>query len=354
MSKKNNTKIIKKDDNNNNINNICKNLTNENLRLQKVINSLMETIKKLELKKDPIKQIKINILKKLNIQTKNEAIFKVQSFPNGEFVFISNTLIQIYSLKDNKIIQEIINEHKKNITSLSIKDNNFFITSSLDLTIKCWSRNQKNKFICSETILKAHLSVIIKIYIEPLSNNIFSCSLDETLKIWNKPKNKYQNMTILPQENGVCSFLIINEFNYLITSGIAGTIFYDYITYKIISNFKEIKSYNAECIKLLDYNRVIIGDRNLSIINLIDLKIVIEICNVFDCWCICVLDNVFLTGGNCQNIRIYRKDKYELIQIIENAHNNDINGIFKINFENYQLFSFSNDGTINFYKIETN
>ena len=353
MSKKNNTKIIKKDDNNNNnLNNICQNLTNENLRLQNVIKSLMETIKKLELKNDPIKQIKINILKKLNIQTKNEAIFKVQSFPNGEFVCISNTLIQIYSLKDNKIIQEIANEHKKNITSLSIKDNNFFITSSLDLTIKCWSKNQNNKFICSETISKAHLSVIIKIYIEPLTNNIFSCSLDETLKIWNKPKNKYQNITTLPQQNGVCNFLIINEFNYLVTSGIAGTIFYDYITYKIISNFKEIKSYNAECIKLLDYNRVIIGDRNLSIINLIDLKIIIEIYNVFDCWCICVLDDLFLTGGNCKNIRIYRKDKYELVQTIENAHDGDINGIFKLNYENYQLFSFSNDGTINFYQIE--
>ena len=353
MLNKKKTTIIKIDDNNN-LNNNCKILTNENLRLQKIINSLRETIKKQELNKEPIKQIKINILEKLILPIKSEEIFRVQFFPNGNFILLSSNLIQIYSLKDKILIQEIMNQHKKIMTALSIKDNNLFITASLDFSIKCWSKNQNNKFICTETISNSHLSLIIKIYIEPLSNNIFSCSFDHTLKIWNKAKNKYQNITTLPQESGICDFLIINEYNYLVSSGNAGTIFYDYITYNIISSFKEIKCHNSECIKLLDYNRVIIGDTNLSIINLIDLKILIQIYNDFNCWCICVLDDFFLTGGKCHNIRIYRKDKYELIQTFEEVHNSDIIGIYKINVEKYQLYSFSTEGTINFYQIETN
>ena len=351
MSKKNKSKTFK---NHNDINDINY-LKVENLRLRKIIESLKETIKKFDLEKNPMNQI--NILKKFHIQTKNKIIIKVSFFPCGNFVLISINNIQIWSLKDQKIIQEIKNEHKENITSLSIKNDNFFITSSLDLSIKIWSKNStNNKFICSETISNVHSSSIIKIYIEPISNNIYSCSFDETLKIWNKPlkSNKYQNITVLPQENGVCTFLIINEYNYLVTSGVAGTIFYDYTTYNIIKIFQDIKSYNQESMKLFNYNKIIIGDRNLSIINLINMEIVIEIFNVFDCWCICVLDEVFLTGGSCQNIRIYRKDNYELINTIYDAHKGDINGIVEINFENYQLYSYSNDGTINFYKIEKN
>ena len=120
MLNKKKTTIIKIDDNNN-LNNNCKILTNENLRLQKIINSLRETIKKLESNKHPIKQIKINILEKLILPIKSEEIFKVEFFPNGNFILLSSNLIQIYSLKDRTLIQEIKNQHKKNMTSLEIK-----------------------------------------------------------------------------------------------------------------------------------------------------------------------------------------------------------------------------------------
>ena len=114
MLNKKKTTIIKIDDNNN-LNNNCKILTNENLRLQKIINSLRETIKKLESNKHPIKQIKINILEKLILPIKSEEIFKVEFFPNGNFILLSSNLIQIYSLKDKILIQEIMNQHKKKI-----------------------------------------------------------------------------------------------------------------------------------------------------------------------------------------------------------------------------------------------
>ena len=39
---------------------------------------------------------------------------------------------------------------------------------------------------------------------------------------------------------------------------------------------------------------------------------------------------IFLIGGKSKDIRIYRNDNYECIQIIKDAHNDDIKGFIEL------------------------
>ena len=53
---------------------------------------------------------------------------------------------------------------------------------------------------------------------------------------------------------------------------------------------------------------------------------------------------IFLIGGKSKDIRIYRNDNYECIQIIQNAHDDDINGFDEL--KDGSIVSYSDDKKI--------
>ena len=58
---------------------------------------------------------------------------------------------------------------------------------------------------------------------------------------------------------------------------------------------------------------------------------------------------IFLVGGQCNNIRIYRNDNYECIQEIKDAHNDYITGFIEL--KDWSIASFLFDKTIKIWSF---
>ena len=105
----------------------------------------------------------------------------------------------------------------------------------------------------------------------------------------------------------------------------------------------------------LDEDKIIVGGKKDGIMKIISIskkEIIKEINNTFLCWRICLIENkgIFLIGGKSKDIRIYRKDNYECIQTIKDAHNDEINGFIEL--KDYSIASYSKDKTIKIWNIE--
>ena len=90
----------------------------------------------------------------------------------------------------------------------------------------------------------------------------------------------------------------------------------------------------------------------MKVISISKKEIIKEINNTFQCWGIYLIEDkgIFLSGGRSGDIRIYRNDNYECIQIIKDAHNNDIRGFREL--KDYFIVSYSYDKSIKIWNIE--
>jgi WD40 repeat protein len=124
--------------------------------------------------------------------------------------------------------------------------------------------------------------------------------------------------------------------------------------YQCINYIEDAKCYNSNSICRIDDDKIIIGselDCKMKIISILRKKIIKEINNEFSCFGICEIESkgIFLTCGDSKNIRIYRNEDYECIKEINDAHEEQINGICKLN-DNIFL-SYSNDNNIKIWTI---
>ena len=85
---------------------------------------------------------------------------------------------------------------------------------------------------------------------------------------------------------------------------------------------------------------------SLKVISILNLKIIKEINNPFQCNAITLIEDkgIFIVGGCSRDIRIYRNDNYECIQTIQNAHDDNILGFIEL--KDYSIASFSCDKRI--------
>ena len=87
--------------------------------------------------------------------------------------------------------------------------------------------------------------------------------------------------------------------------------------------------------KKIEEDKIIIGEKSgfIKIISLNEKRIIKEIENEFTSYGICVIDNkgVFLIGGSSNDIKVYRSDNFECIQIVKTAHNYDISDLIELN-----------------------
>jgi WD40 repeat protein len=294
---------------------------------------------------------KLNLLDNIKTISYHDSINSIAIFPSGNIASVSNdNTIIIY---DNNFIeiQTIINAHLNSIIYISIKDDNNFVTCSIDNRIIVWIRNNINKFESFQILKNIHSKWINQvIYSE--NENLISCSRDQTVKIFEKIKNNnFQCIISLKHSQNIFSLLDINKKNILISSGYDGTYFWDKIEYKLIKKIK-VSCYTNYSLDKIDDDKLIISG-NIGIINIIsisDMNIIKTFNN--NTWCYTLLylkeKHLILCGGN-KEIKIYSFDQLNNLEIIQNAHDDKINGIIK--YQKNYIISFSIDGTIKLWKI---
>ena len=169
-------------------------------------------------------EIKIEELIQINsIQSHSSWIRSLSIFPSGNIISVSND--QSINIYDNnlKIIQIILKAYNHIIYHVCVKDNNNFVTCSLDESIKTWiKKNSNEKFTLNQIIYNAYSGWIYKV-IYSLKGNLISCSFDETIKIWEENNNKFQSISILKHSNEISSILLLEDKNILISSSLDGT-----------------------------------------------------------------------------------------------------------------------------------
>ncbi len=360
-----------------------KNLKEENKRLElRMINLEKDTIKEIKEKKIVEKKVVIkaednkedlkneikNIANNLNknqlnnynlkiinaIKTHNKSIYSLSIFPSGNIISVSaDKSIKIYD-NNFKIIQNIVNAHDDDIFDVSIKDENNFATCSKDKNIKIWIKNE-GVFNLNKTIYNAHDDSINKI-IYYLNENIISCSFDKKIKIWEEFKNNiYKCVKILTHDNIITSILLLKDKKILISSGLDGTKFWNFINYENIICIKEAICRGNNALKIIDEDRIIVGGDNDGIIKIISInenKIIKNINNGFKCYGICIIENkgIFLIGGVSKEMKIYRIDNYSCIKIIKEVHKYYISGIIELNEET--IATYEDDKTIKIWSFE--
>ena len=302
---------------------IVKSHSNENKKIELILIRINQKIRKIK-----------------EIQAHNNYIISTKKFSNsGNIVSISyDNSIKIWN-NNLELLQTIENVYNDNsgIINISIKDENKFMTISGNKEMKFWKK-ENNKFIELNEINQTNNFDYLKIkeYIITIIRN--DIIISENIE------NKMQNVTILNHSGEIFSMCL--KLNVLICSGIGGTKFWNKNNFECLFYIKEAICYDEDAIKFIDDDRLIVGggeDNIISIISLNQKKIIKSINNKFQCWTINVIKKkeIFLIGGKSKNIKIYRYDNYQCIQIIKNAHKDYINGILSLN--NDLILSYSDD-----------
>ena len=293
--------------------------------------------------------LNINLEKIKSITAHNDIISSISLFPIGNLVSVStDKSIKIWDQNLN-FIQLIKNAHDDYIYYVNVKDDNFFITCSRDLSIRIWKKKE-NKFSLFEIIHNAHYDIINKVIFFP-NGKFISCSKDKTIKLW-EGKNKHQCITMMTHSKSINSILLLNDNNILITSGEDGTKFWNFNSCQCNLYIENaIIYFNGDTLVRLDKDRIIIGGYKIHIFSFEEKKIIKNIDIKFDCYGICVLEdkNIFLVCGSCKDILIFRCDNYENIYIKNNVHDFNITGLIRI--RDNLICSYSIDTSIKLWSL---
>ena len=311
-------------------------------------NLILTFNKKIPEKEKP-ENLNFTLIKSINEH--NHRVTSISFFPSGNFISVScDKTIKIWDSNYN-LLQNIEEAHDDYINYVSIKDVNNFGTCARDNNIKLWIKKE-NTFIIKDIIKNAHESWVFKIIY--LSNDtIFSCSYDKTIKVWEKKNNSYENIRLIKHSNIVYSILLLEDKNYLISSGEFGTNIYNINSFNCIIEYNEVKCWNWNSLCRLNEDKIIIGGIHgiIKIISLLEKKVIKEINNEFNCWGITIINSrgIFLTCGENKNIKVYKTNNYQYIKDINNVHEDDIEGIIQLN--NNLILTYSWDKTIKIWEF---
>ena len=311
-------------------------------------NLILTFNKKIPEKEKP-ENLNFTLIKSINEH--NHRVTSISFFPSGNFISVScDKTIKIWDSNYN-LLQNIEEAHDDYINYVSIKDVNNFGTCARDNNIKLWIKKE-NTFIIKDIIKNAHESWVFKIIY--LSNDtIFSCSYDKTIKVWEKKNNSYENIRLIKHSNIVYSILLLEDKNYLISSGEFGTNIYNINSFNCIIEYNEVKCWNWNSLCRLNEDKIIIGGIHgiIKIISLLEKKVIKEINNEFNCWGITIINSrgIFLTCGENKNIKVYKINNYQYIKDINNVHEDDIEGIIQLN--NNLILTYSWDKTIKIWEF---
>lgn len=280
-------------------------------------------------------------------------ITQVSKFPSKNYVSVSFDKSIIIFDEYNKAIQKIENAHEKEINYVCIKDDDNFVTCGYDKSIKFWKK-EGNEFKFNKQISNAHEKGVHKISFDS-NGNLYSSGADYSLKIWKLTNdNNYTNIATLKHEDEIYSFLIIEDKNLLISSGVGidRTIFWDLNSYNKICEIENVTCYTSNSMLRINDNIIVIGEEDGTKLRFVDIsqkKLVKEIDNHFYVFGLYLMKEkgIFLVGGS-NGISVYRIDNFKKLQHVK--YKNDISGFFPMKDE--FIGTFGDNGKIQIWKFE--
>ena len=244
-------------------------------------------------------------------------------FPSGYTITGSRDgKLKIYETFDNKQKYNEYKAHKSCIMYISIKDDNEFASCS-DIEIKIFNiKKEENEFIIENKLFieNAHNDVINKILYSE-NNILFSCSMDNYIKIWNL-NNKDENIKIINENDNIFCFDFLNKENILISSGVYGTNIYDITInnnpFSTISTIK-LKFEKVIClsrfgITILDDGKIIVCGNYINIISINDEKVIFTKklkFTIWDCYFVKGEKQLFFMGSSNIIVILNENDQLE-------------------------------------------
>ena len=345
---------------------ILKKLDEENTKTQKIIEktfSQNENKGNLNIFSYIINIIKI--LKQFSIQNKFlyweskenwNKLYKgltIGILPNKNLIFGSKKKITIIDWNTKDKIIKFPNAHSNSIHSISIIDNENFITCSEDKTIKKWNIDyNKKKLNLIETLIGHNKSIIKIIYIKE-KKIIISCSNDQTIKIWEINNNEYKCIRTLEHENPVRSIIQFNS-HILISGDYMGCIkFWDLNNYQEKFSIFNCEVCWNEALKKIDDDRIIVGgklDKKFKIISFNEKKVIKEFLSGIVIYTINIFKNgiIGLCGGKPYIIELRDNINFNVIQIIYTNYCKCINIIVEL--DNGDILSANDEKKIKLFR----
>ena len=267
----------------------------------------------------------------------------ISVLPNHSMILTHQNNIKYIDNETKTQKFEIKNAHQKLILTVTIIDNENFITCSTDHTIKVW-KIENNSFVEIDKLIGHNDYVSQVLYLKDKS--IISSSNDKTIRIWKNIQNKYQSITSFITANPVKALLNFND-NIFISGDNSGNLnIYDNIFYCKQFTIPECVILWSESMKKIDDNKIIIGggfDKKVKIIDITQKKIENEVTEEILVIAICIIDNyVVLGGAKPYNISIRTINSLTLVQRIDIGLVKEIH--FLIKLENNDILIITSHG----------
>ncbi len=267
--------------------------------------------------------------------------------------------IKIYYFFDNKFKEKLtINEHKHFVLYLTQMKNKNILSSSHDKCIKIIKLNNEfNSYEVLFNIFGHKISVCKAFEMEfynkkNINNNLISCSLDKTIKIWNFIDNNYKEEFELLSENYIRDVIEINE-NEIVSSFNNGIIFWDLNNKNKLCVIDNIlcTPWNQILKLILNKKFLVVGGKNLYLIQ-IEKHILIKSYFIENSvFSIKIFNDMFLfTGDEKGNLLqwIIKNDENDNINLIlfdkkQYAHTDGIRDLIFVNNNNFNNFNNENN-----------
>ncbi|CAD8106501.1 unnamed protein product [Paramecium sonneborni] len=174
---------------------------------------------------------------------------------------------------DNKLKSEtILLGHSKRVTAISYsKNDHFFVSGSLDSTLRLWKFDIKNKdWECIKQLNK-HTSTVLGVVISNRDQQIISCGHDSKIIIWKYINNDWQDSQLFSDHIAAVNSISFSEDNYLLASGSEDSKVYIWRNENQL--FHKIDQIDVPCqsyiysVQFIKQNSLIVGtyDGNISI-----------------------------------------------------------------------------------------
>lgn len=254
--------------------------------------------------------------------------------------------LRVYDPNKGYKLKIIISGHRESVFSACQLENDDIVSCSMDKTLKIWSLTQ-DSYKLKFNINFAHTNIISKVI--TLSNNRFaSCCYDRCIKIWksNEPYSA-QPIKVL---NGTVSMIQLKNQEILVGSQAITLCLWSLSTYQTITQIKEVKTFHPNDLYQIDDNRIISGDtQTIQLVNIKKCYIENTYFFPFSNYIYSFLylkDGKILCGGE-KTFWLYDVSTYEL-KPVHSSHTNGISCITRINENMFCTCSF--DGKIKIYK----
>ena len=293
------------------------------------------------------------ILKKINKINYNNIIYSMKVLKDKRLAVGGKSSILYIISKNNYNIDLTVNNNKEAIYKIKeLKNNNIILTfNSGDMTI---IEVKQNNFKFIQKFEKAHNEDIYNIIELKNSNNLISCSLDKSLKIWSYDNqyNEYKEIFKIDEDCEILNILEIKENEIIYDNFSKKTIkFYNIKDKKLINQINNLELIDWNNNFVLINNKVLIGGNKK--IYFIDINSYTKEKEInFDNSIYSIKkfkDNLYMIGDEKGNISSFDINNCNLKVIKNKIHKKKILAMVKFDGK---LVSGGSDNLIKFTKIQ--